>query len=588
MSAPTHAPDAAGEDQPGDVAPAEVALPAAARRPQRRRRGRRLRGLLSLAGLLLGAAAIVAGAVVTTPLPPSQGPAAASMPHQRAGAALVCPGPLRVPSADGATPVSGGTVRLSALASASVGAAQQDPPTVTVGPLDAESSETTPAWARGERTLRAAAASSAPTGPSRVQAAGAAGATPAALQTSVGGTGLARGLSAHACQPAVSRAWLVGGATVAGHATYVVLSNPAARPAQVRLRVLGPGGATTLPDSDIVTVAAGSQEVRSLEALAPALAATAVEVTALTGRVGAVVHDSVVRGVTAGGGDDIGPGATPRRTQVVPGVVVSTADRSSSDDDGEGDDGDSGDSDGSGGSSDDRGTPDAETPGATVIRVGVVGSRPAAVRIRLLGPEGPQTLPGGAVAVPAGAVRDVVVQGVPDGTYAAVVEADVPVIAGALSGRTAAGGALAGESAGYGSDVAPSELSWSAAATDLPGGWTPIPVPRQGSARLSVTAPARGATLLYRVVAEDGSLGPERSVTVPAGSTVDVAQEEAVAGLLVRAQGRLTSALVITDRDARGPLQAVVPYVAQPAGGVAADRARPDPLVGLLAAPGSD
>jgi hypothetical protein len=199
----------------------------------------------------------------------------------------------------------------------------------------------------------------------------------------------------------------------------------------------------------------------------------------------------------------------------------------------------------------------------------------------LLGPDGPVSLPGGAVAVPAGGARDVVVQGVPDGTYAAVVSADVPIVAGALSGRTRARGDLAGTTAGYGTEVPPADLAWTAGAGDIPARPTPLAVPGRGDAVLSLAAPAGAATLTYRTIGPTGELGEPSTVRVEAHSTAELTVPPDIAGIRLSAQGRLVAALVVADQDGSGPLLATVPVVGQPVGGVTAGQAQEDPRLGL-------
>lgn len=580
VETPTGAPGAAPGAEPA------AQPPAAPRRLGRKRRSRVTSVASALTATAAGVAALVAASVATAPLPAAAPADARALPRSPGRAVLVCPGAQADTSAaaDGAGGARPGATALAALAVPEIpgtpGSGLRRVPLADVAAvLAADPPSSTP----GPPLLAGALEGPAVVLGGRPDGSGT-GVPTSAVQLTSGGTGPLRGLAARACQPAVSRAWLVGGATVPGHVTQVVLANPGERPAQVRLRVLGPAGAITLPEGDTITVPGGAAVTRALEEFAPALAATVLEVTAVTGRVASGLRDVVVRGVTAGGVEEVGPAATPRRVQVVPGLVVATAGDARPADD---EDAEEGDPQGSGTDGDAPPREGLGDPGAVTVRIAVPGRRAATVRVRLLGPEGPLDLPGGTLAVPAGAVRDVPVRGVPDGTYAAVVESDAPVVAGAESGRTAPGGDLAGTADGYGRNVPPAEQSWSAGATELPSSPLVIAVPQGPRSRVALAAPGSAARLSYRLVGPDGVAGQAQDVDVAAGSSLDVDIPPSARGILVRASGRLVAALVVTDLDPSGPLQAVVPIVGQPTGGVTADTARPDPLLGIDEPPAS-
>lgn len=582
---------------------------APARRPARRRRGRRLRAAVLPVAVAVASVGVVAAALLTDPQadPATTLPAAATLPVQERRTVLVCPGPENA-----VAPVGGSTddqaaaaTQVTSVATAS-GPAGAAAASLQLRQVDLSGASALQAQAAAAATPAsggtpvAASARADLREPGAVLAEPRAGAAPARIASAAtqvtrwsrpADAGpdtpfTTRGLSARTCQPAVSRAWLVGGATTAGHAARLLLSNPTSAAASVDVRLLGPAGAITPDGGKQVPVRAGQTVALYLESLAPALQSTVVEVSTTAGRVTATLHDVVVRGVTAGGTDDVGPAASPRQLQVVPGVVVSAeADEAPApgDDEDSEDDEDSDQASPTGtasaGSTDPAAPVTVSSPGATVVRVGVPGSRPAAVQIQLVGPDGPVRLPGGAVSVPAGGVRDVLVRDVPDGDYAAVVQANVPVVAGAVSGRTRAGGQAAGTSAGYGRDVPPAEFAWTAAGTEI-GPGALLAVPDVARVRLTVTAPQAAGRLVYRVVDADGRLGDPTAVAVRARHATTVDLPAGTSGVVLAATGRLFAALVLTDADGAGPLQSVIPFVSQPGGGVAARQARQDARLG--------
>ena len=378
----------------------------------------------------------------------------------------------------------------------------------------------------------------------------------AAAQWTLATSGDLRGLATTTCAPAATDSWLLGGTTLAGTRLRLLLANPGVSPSVVDVTLLGPQGAVQVPAGTGVTVPAGGQKALYLDALAADLPALAVHVVARTGRVASTLHVSVLRGVVPGGTDDVPAAAAPARRQVIPGlaVMVPAAGAQSGD------------------------LPSRPTaPGAVAVRVADPGGTEAVVRVHLLGPVGEVNLPTGGVAtVPARAVVDIPVTGVHDGVYAAVVEADTPVVAAALVGRAVPGSAAAGTPASAGS-VPPAELAWTAAARPLQA-TTAIAVPVPGAlvtpgpgghpvaapavtARLAL-APLSGAggRVALAEVAADGTVGAARTVDVPAGHSVTVPLTAGSAGVLLRAdpgRGDVAAAVVLTATDSSGGLVSV-------------------------------
>jgi hypothetical protein len=377
----------------------------------------------------------------------------------------------------------------------------------------------------------------------------------AAAQWTLATAGDLRGLVATTCEPAGSDSWLVGGGTQPGRRARLLLANPGVSPAVVDVTLHGPQGVVQAPAGNGVTVAPGRQKALYLDALAPGIPALAVHVQARSGRVAATLHDAVLRGLVPGGADDVPAAAPPARRQVVPGISVAAPVAPS-------------------GSQTGSLAVAPTAPGAVAVRVVDPAGTEAVVRVHLLGPGGEVNLPGGGVAVvPARGVADVVVAEVPDGVYAAVVEADLPVVAAALVGRSRAGSELAGTPAAARGGAAPSELAWSAGGRALQA-TTAVALPtasvpsRPGvggpvvSARLSLaplTAGTGGRVVLAEVAA-DGSVGAARTVEVPADRCVIVDVATGVAGVLLRpdvSAGQVVAALVLSGADAGGGLISV-------------------------------
>ncbi|CAM5781361.1 DUF5719 family protein [Cellulomonas persica] len=170
-----------------------------------------------------------------------------------------------------------------------------------------------------------------------------------------------RGLAAASCQAPTTDAWLVGGSTELGATALLVLQNAGSTPAVVHLDVYGATGEVDL-DTEQYLVAPGAERVVVLGGLAPEERRVAVHVAATGGRVTAFVQDSTLDGFTPTGTDLVVAGAEPARRQVIPGVSVLATDVDDSD--------------------------------AGVLRLLVTGRSPATARVRLLGPDGVEDLPG--------------------------------------------------------------------------------------------------------------------------------------------------------------------------------------------------
>jgi Family of unknown function (DUF5719) len=255
----------------------------------------------------------------------------------------------------------------------------------------------------------------------------------------------------------------------------------------------------------------------------------------------------------AGGDDDVPVAAPPATTQVVPGLAIQ------------------------GGS-----TPSApDAPGATAVRVVVPGTDEGIVRVSLLGPTGVTELGSkGVVTVPGGATADVLVSGVPDGVYAAVVRSDVPVVASALVGRASAGSETAGTAADPGGTAPPADFGWAAATLPLTapavaalpansptGSAAPSGASPRLASAITLAAPGAAGEVLVRALDASGSPGSARTFAVPAGGTFAVETANA-AGVLIQPVrgGRVHVAIVISAADTRGRMVSVIPVSATPSG----------------------
>lgn len=200
-----------------------------------------------------------------------------------------------------------------------------------------------------------------------------------------------RGLVTTACAAPSAQSWLLGGGAAPGRQERLVLVNPGANEVTAELTVHGRTGVVSPPATPQVVVPARGRSVVLIDAVAGSEASPVVHVVVAGGTVAAYLSDVWLDGSVPAGAETTGAAAEPATVQVVPAVVLD---------------------------------------GTATVRVAVPGPTQAVVSARLIGPKGALALPGGGVQrVPAGAVRDLVLKGVPAGRYAVEVRSDVPVVA---------------------------------------------------------------------------------------------------------------------------------------------------------------
>jgi hypothetical protein len=282
--------------------------------------------------------------------------------------------------------------------------------------------------------------------------------------------GAGRGLASTACAPAASEFWFVGGGAIAGRQTRIVLVNPDETSAIVDVVIRGPEGVIEAPAGRGLVVEGESRLVVRLDVLAPGVTATAVQVLARTGRVGASVDDEQRSGLANIGSDWIPQAAPPATRVFVPGII--------------------------------------NGEGARVLSIAAPGGDDAIVNVRVIAEEGSYVPADRArVEVPADSV--VAIDMAPILTrQAATLEltSDVPIVAGM---RQFFG----------------NETSFSAGALPYtaPAAVTGLPVRSATELRVAVTAPESEATveialLPYRAGREAAEPTGVRRVTVPAGA----------------------------------------------------------------------
>lgn len=225
-----------------------------------------------------------------------------------------------------------------------------------------------------------------------------------ASTASVTSAGDLRGLAAAACQEPGITQWLVGGGTELGTTTELVLSNPSRTPATVTLDLWGGGGELILAGPSTYLVPPGGQVTTLLGGLAAEQNRLVARLSASGALVTAYLQHTVLDGLTPMGVDYVVAGAEPASAQVLTAVKVVASEVTDTD--------------------------------VTLLRV-LAPEAAGTASIRVLGADGQQVLRGAeTIELPAGAVTDVSLAGLPAGTYTVVVQSDTEVVAGALITRT--------------------------------------------------------------------------------------------------------------------------------------------------------
>lgn len=341
------------------------------------------------------------------------------------------------------------------------------------------------------------------------------------------GAGDLRGLAGATCLEPAASAWLVAGSTAVGSSARLVVANPGATPATVRLALWGAAGPVDPGQAGTLLVPPGTEQSVLLEGVAPDQSRLALHLEASGGQVAAWVQDSSLRGFVATGTDLAPPVAEPATAVVVPGLLLP---ESAIDD-----------------------------VDAALLRVVNPGSAATTVSLRLLGPAGEVSIPGAEeVLVEAGSVTDVSLAGVPAGAYAAELVADTPVTAAGMLVRVG----LAGPDA---PDVPVVDRAWTASTTARTTALLALPdVAGAGedAAVLLTNAGDAEVVATIRSVRVDAALGEEVSVPVPARSTV-VVDPGVVAGafameVTVPGEGALRAVAVMQQQAEDGQLVAVL------------------------------
>lgn len=306
--------------------------------------------------------------------------------------------------------------------------------------------------ATGERA--AATTVSAPV-PVVVEGKGASAPGLSSLQTFSAATSDLRGLVTLPCTAPVAEAWLVAGGGAPGRQERLVLANPGANEVTVDVDILDATGPVASDAGRGIVVPGRGRASVLVDAVAPAAAAPVVHVSARGGAVVAALDDAWLDGSIPAGLESTTP-AAPGTTVVVP---------------------------------------IADLGQAGVLRLAVPGDAPAVASIRMLSPTGPSPLADGVRTLAARTTVDIPLSGLPAGSHALEVTADVPVVAAVMSQARAEG--------------APGDIAWTPATPPVTG-VSGIPLPAVGDGAVRQLALVGAGSTAAAVVVLRTASGEER------------------------------------------------------------------------------
>ncbi len=313
------------------------------------------------------------------------------------------------------------------------------------------------------------------------------------------------GLTTTPCLGAASDLWLLAGGDGPGRLERLTLLNPGGNPVSADVSVHGAAG--QVGDPHTVTVPPGGRESLLLDAWAGQEKQPAVHVVADGGGLQATLTETWVVGSTPRGAETVVPADTPRTTQVVPAALLG---------------------------------------GRATLRLAVPGEEQAVARVSVLGRDGlVPTTADTVLSVPAGATAELALPSVPAGTYAVVVEADVPVVAAVLT------------DAGTGND--PGDVAWAGSApavTEVSG--AALPATRGVARRLGLVGTGGSTTAVVHTVSDGRAT--TRKVRLEPNTTASVDLEGADAVWVEKVgSGVLRAGVVSTSGSGAGRLVSVMP-----------------------------
>jgi len=339
-----------------------------------------------------------------------------------------------------------------------------------------------------------------------------------------------RGLLAAPCLRPQSELWLVGGSTMTGRESLLILNNPTQVDATVDLEIFTENGSSHSAGLTGVAVASHKTIVLPLAAFVLRSQSIAVHAVSRGGSVTALIQQKALRGVKAAGADYIAPAPARSTFSVIPGILV-------------------------------RGSKDSArlrkhshtfSDVEQLLRVYVPGSVNANLTLQVLGSNSHTFGTVLSVKAIAGKVSDFEIKGLKDGDYFALLNSDVPVQSAIRLVR---------------SKVTSDKVTDFAWLNSAEGFQTPryIAVPKAGISKLSIINPSSksttvsikiGSVTVKRTIAG----GSDAVIRASAGMSIGIypSDKKVYANLIVDVSGRIGVLPVLDDKNISGKVSVSV------------------------------
>ena len=227
----------------------------------------------------------------------------------------------------------------------------------------------------------------------------------------------AGGLAVANCAPGVNEGLLLAGDNSVGREALLVLVNPTSVDATVSLELFGQNGEIQGTGLSGISAPSGKATVLPLAAFAPKAETFAVKVSSRGASVGMWLQQKTIRGVTPGGLDYVGVSAAPSESVEIPGIFLRASAKLNTL------------------VEQDQNFNDTKP----MLRIYVPGSKDATFTAQVQGADGESfgTVIQG--TVPAGSVRDFVLEDLTDGNYSIHIDSDEKIHASARFNRVGSG-----------------------------------------------------------------------------------------------------------------------------------------------------
>jgi hypothetical protein len=227
----------------------------------------------------------------------------------------------------------------------------------------------------------------------------------------------ASGLAVANCVPGLNEGLLVAGDNSVGREALLVLVNPTPVDATVSLELFGSNGIIQGTGLSGISAPAGKATVLPLAAFAPKAETFAVKVSSRGAAIGMWLQQKTIRGVTPGGLDYIGVSPAASETVEIPGLFLRSAEKLSTL----------------------IGQDSNFTDTKPMLRIFTPGDQESTFTAQVQGADGASfgTVIQG--TVPAGSVRDFVLEDLADGNYSIHIDSDLPIHASVRFNRIGGG-----------------------------------------------------------------------------------------------------------------------------------------------------